>query len=99
MARLSLSGSPFSDTAITGNAIMIMVPSNWCMNWAQPTISGTMTEKRGGEGGEDIGRVMQDARPRRKPCGMPSKHGERYFLAWRHKAAVEVLEVVRREGE
>src|SRR5262245_63009812 len=76
-----------------------MVPSNWCMNWAQPTISGTMTEKRAGGEGEDIGLVMQDARPRRKPEGMPSKHGQRHFLARRRKGAVEVLEVVRRESE
>ena len=53
---------------MTGNAVVIIVPSNWCMNWAQPTISGTMTEKRDGDGeSEAIGVVMQDARLRRKP--------------------------------
>ena len=45
-----------------------MVPSNWCMNWAQPTMSGTMTEKRAGEGDEDIGLVCK-TRGRRASLG------------------------------
>ena len=84
-----MSGSSLSETAITGSAVVIIVPSNWCMNCAQPTISGTMTEKRGGVGGEDIGMVMQDRQPARKPCGMPLKHGQRHFLAWWREGAVE----------
>src|SRR5262245_7306106 len=90
---------------MTGNAVVIIVPSNWCMNWAQPTISGTMTEKRAGDGeGEDIGTVMQEARLPRKPlCMSPlagdhaqrSEHRQGRLLAWRRERAVEVLEVVR----
>ena len=95
IARLSLSGSSFSDTAMTGKAVVIIVPSNWCMNCAQPTMSGTMTEKRDGDG-EAIGTVLQDARRPRKRI---LEHGQRHLLARRREGVVEFRELVRREGD
>jgi hypothetical protein len=29
-----------------GSAVAMTAPSNWCMNWAPPTISGTMRVER-----------------------------------------------------
>src|SRR5688572_10430640 len=40
---------------MTGTATVITAPSNWCMNCAQPMISGTMAEERAGR---DIASVL-----------------------------------------
>ena len=44
--QIELSGSSLSDAAMDGSAVVITAPSNWCMNCAQPTMSGTMVEVR-----------------------------------------------------
>src|SRR5262245_51711310 len=79
---------------MTGNAVVIMVPSNWCMNWAQPTINGTMTEKRDEEAAIASGNA-------REAGGAQAllEHGQWHLLAWRREGAVERAQVSRAQPQ